>query len=160
MTKPHGIADDLAVIRRLIVASLAIIVVIGAIFYTSSRGTDSELRAQNARLKATVDQIVKTRVEGRITTCASDQRFELAHNRLVQGNKDFISKLLGDAAATKPAAERPAILSYAVDRGAEFELTKAPVRGCTPAAIAAFYRNAPPAVPCTHGADNKGYCTP
>lgn len=146
--------------------------VAAVVFVISSVGNDAELGRQNdrlemqnrtlertnKRLQAALDAIVQARTEGRSTTCAGDQAFELNHNKLVQGTQDLINRVYGDGASTRPESERPAILSYAADRVAEFEATKVPVRSCTPDAIVQFYENAPKPQPCPNGDDGKGYC--
>jgi hypothetical protein len=151
--KPRTLGDDLHVIRNLMLASVAFVVVIGGLFAWNSLAAD-------AHLQRTVDDIVAARTEGRLTTCQSDQRFELAHNRLVTANEVFVTTILRDSAATKPPDERPAILAYAAARTGEFEVTKVPVRDCSPAGIEAFYTAsvATAATPCPHGANNRGFC--
>lgn len=147
MTKtktPPTVSKDLRTIRRLIVASLAIVLVLGAVFYTSSTTATND--------------IIKARAQGRITTCASDQAFELAHNRLVDANETFVSTILTDTARTKPVEQRPTILAYAKQRVAEYDVTKVPVRACDPASIKIFYQDHGTAQACPHGADGKGYC--
>lgn len=101
--------------------------------------------------------IVATRATGRIRTCASDQAFEINHNKLVQKTADTFSKLLSDAAKTKPA-ERELILAYAKGIVDDIETTKVRLRDCSTAGIEAFYLTPPPTIACPNGGDKKGFC--
>lgn len=111
---------------------LVAIAVLGIVLFLANAGATVVAKIDSNNK---TDAIVQTRDEGRGTTCHSDRRFELAHNRL--------------AAAI--------IHNVGPRRVPDFEATKVPVRVCTDPAILRFYE--------THGAygcepAGRGRCTP
>lgn len=130
MTKPHGIADDLAVIRRLIVASLAIIVVIGAIFYTSSRSTDR-------RLEHAIRQMAVQRDAARVAVCRRDNAQSDAAVDYARGQ----AQVLIDTAwrGRTPSAEEQARAAGYIDAAGNAARAPFPKRSCTKTAIDAYY---------------------
>lgn len=138
------IDDDLTTIRRLIVASVVVVIAIGTIFWLSSRSTDQNF--------------IRQRATSRVGACSQANELALKSR---QSAADQARVLIAASNAANPnnptAAQQAQIDAYLAAQIAAARKTF-PLRDCTPTGISDFYNNAPTAEPCAHGGDGKGYC--
>lgn len=137
------------VILAFVGSALIALTITGGLFIHSSHSTDNHLASN-------VADINRTRAEARAGVCAQDQgQAELA----IVNSRDQAQGLANamTATVTKTPELKAAIKAF-VDSQEALARTTYKQRDCTPAGIAAFYNNAPPAMPCANGTDGKGYC--
>lgn len=115
----------------------------GGLFVASSLGNDSELRRQNDRLEAAIDEIVKVRTDARYTECVRDNA-QLA--KAIQKERDswasFIFRSFEAQGIEPTESQREQIEPFLAEQeqAVRNEYSDRAPRPCTSDAIEEFYR--------------------
>lgn len=160
MTQPiktaTSVADQLKGIRRTGLLSLAVVIVIGGVFYKST--TDADHRIEKA-----VDDIIQTRSEARLTQCRRDNLIrhdagEAAAKKAV----DFINAQKAYSGAGPSTGKLKAAEDAYIESQRQVTLDAYPLRDCRPFGTDAYYENPPTPAPeeATCKPDGKGLCEP
>jgi len=86
------------------------------------------------------NQIVATRTGSRIYACNVNRTFAMAHNKLVQRNKDLLSQTFNSPNhPPRTDAYQESIDAYLAKQDAEYDKSIVPVPKCDPASVKATY---------------------
>lgn len=152
MNEPRSTSSELRNIRRLIIASVVIVVVLGGTWGLQSNSTDRNLQRA-------VDDIVEARTEARNTTCLRDNAIRRdAGEAAARKAQDFIDAQRAYTGAPASTGKLKAAEEAYVESQRAVTLDAYPHRDCSKAGIDAFYANppAPDPEPCIP--DGKGLC--
>lgn len=156
----NPIENQLRSIRNVGLLSLAVVLVIGGLFYWASSSTDRDLQRQNAELKAAIAQIVEARTEARHTTCARANLVrEEAGNAAAEKARDFIRSQRAYTGAPESTGRLKAAEDAYIESQRQVTLNSYPKQDCSAAGVEAFYKN-PPIDPYAETCvpDGKGLC--